>query len=196
MPIVHLDAIGITLTISTLCRFEASSKNVKTVYKSIDDADRNTLFDEVKAKDNQRHSHDVEHFDSGLIYQNLRHQGLRPRLLVDDEPADQECSSTWEFAHSSQDSMTWSDSSQNTFSSYSSYSGNIVHGVKTSEPVKGTATRLEHCSNLVDAALRTMIGGGATIATQGIRLSSDSGGPKIAEIAPALFSPDYSAVGA
>lgn len=90
--------------------------------------------------------------------------------------------------------MIWSDSSQSTLSSYSSYSCGILQGVDPSDRVQSKELQVELWSKLADAALRTIIGGSYTMRTDGIKLSSDSGGPKLAEIAPALFSPFYAVV--
>jgi len=114
----------------------------------------------------------------------------------DDETADQQCSSMWDMAQSSQDSMIWSDSSQNTVSSHSSLASDRLQRAGPSDKLVGKEIQLQHWSKLADAALRTTIGGSSTVRTDGVRLSSDSGGTKLAEIAPSIFSPFYAAVGA
>ena len=101
----------------------------------------------------------------------------------------------YEAAHSSQNSILWSDGSQRSISSHSSWLSNAVQNSNSPTIIDSEASCLNHLSKLADAALRTMIGGeGATVATKGITLFSYSEGPKLAEIAPALFSPDYTMV--
>lgn len=90
--------------------------------------------------------------------------------------------------------MIWSDSSQSTSSSHSSYSCGILQGVDPSDRVQSKEIQVKLWPKLADAALRTIIGGSSTMRTDGVKLSSDSGGPKLAEIAPALFSPFYAVV--
>lgn len=109
----------------------------------------------------------------------------------EDDAADQECSMMWDLAHSSQDSMIWS---QSTVSSHSSYSSGILPGVDPSDEVKSKEIQVEIWSKLADAAIRTIIGGSSTMRSDGVKLASDSDGPKLAEIAPALFSPFYAVV--
>ena len=101
----------------------------------------------------------------------------------------------YDAAHSSQNSILWSNSSQRIISSHSSWISNAVQNIDSPTTIESEASCLNHLSRLADAALRTMIGGdGATVATKGIRLFGYSEGPKLAEIAPALFSPDYAMV--
>ncbi len=140
------------------------------------------------------HSHEEENMmsepaDSGLGPQ----RGYEPAYKEDDT-ADQECSMMWDLAHSSQDSMKWSDSSQSTMSSHSSYSSGILPGIDPSDEVKSKEIQVEIWSKLADAAIRTIIGGSSTTRSDGVKLASDSDGPKLAEIAPALFSPFYAVV--
>lgn len=112
----------------------------------------------------------------------------------DDDITDQECNTIWDVAHSSQDCMTGSDSSQNTATSLSSYSSGILQEVESSDKIKSQEMQVEAWSKMADAALRTMMGGSSTMRTDGVKLSSDSGGPKLADIAPAIFSPIYAEV--
>jgi len=127
---------------------------------------------------------------------SLEPQGRYEPAYKDGETVDQECSTIWDLAQSSQDSMRWSDSSQNPLSSHSSYPSGILQEVDPSDEIASKEIGVEHWSKLADAALRTIIGGSSTMRTDGVKLSSDSGGLKLAEIAPALFSPSYAAVSA
>lgn len=90
--------------------------------------------------------------------------------------------------------MTCSDSSQSAATSLSSYSSGTLQEMESSDEIKSQEMQVKAWSKMADAALRTMIGGSSTLRTDGVKLSSDSGGPKLAEIAPALFSPFYAEV--
>lgn len=97
---------------------------------------------------------------------------------------------------SSQESMVFSDCSQISNSSCSSNTSSppVLEGNTTETVVENRSVVLGDWAKLIDSSFRRMICGERAAAAQGVRLTKDSRGPKLADVAPALFCPDYLSV--
>lgn len=192
VPIVYLDALDLTFRTANVRKLDSASESAET--SSILPYQYNMSRHSV-ARDSGYQREIVELFDPESDSQSLRHQGVYEDILEIYEITNKECCEPMlDNALSSQDSVQLSASPQNGLSSQSSYPSTTSQTANVPRTVKAEGSELEHIAKLLDAAIRTTIGGGATPRTSGIRLSSRSGRATLAEVAPALFSPDYSVV--
>ena len=194
VPVVHLDTVNLIFYLSKTTRLDYSATRVENAPTPTSHSKPIKTSDNKQANPQSYLSDNLDRISPKLGSQRPRYTGNHQCSLDNDELADYECNSLWETAESSQDSMSRFDSSQNTLSSQSSCFNLTRHGADFSKRPQFESPQEEHVSMLVDIAIRTLIGGSATQATPLIKLLSDSGGPKLAEVAPALFSPDYSTV--
>ena len=101
---------------------------------------------------------------------------------------------------SSQATTTLSDHSQKVFSSLSDCSRNSVLATSAKNDCDNSTIAssrnawLQHCSGLVDAALRKTLGGDDAYLTSGVRALNDMKIPTLATIAPILFNATYQRV--
>lgn len=197
IAVARLEAINVELRLATLCYTESTHPR-PTASSSLtinDDLARQMVTTPASAEIEtivQESSIKPEVTQDGLHLMEAPSPATPGNEMVEDDRSD------WmlDVAESSQDSVIWSHDSQQTLSSISSFSGDASQPNDTTMTAgtPGKSCKLEDLSRLADVALRTITGGAATLTTAGIVLSDDSGGPKLAEIAPAVFSPGYAAV--
>ena len=192
--LAHIEEVGIKLTFSLIHSHGKLVRKRKATDTSIE-SDHSRLRDHLVGDEDR-----IDIMAEGVYSHDPRYCEIAPDRLMtacpttaDDLELDDD--SMLDADSSSQESMVFSDCSQVAESSCSSAkSSPAVLENNATEHVENNGVMLGDCAKLIDSSFRRILCGERGPAAQGVRATKDSKGPKLADIAPALFRPDYLSV--